>query len=94
MADLVEYFLEHLPGYEAALRTAAAAADLASLKAQAHDLKSVGGGYGYPLVTQLAIRIEASTQAGKLDEVRGQIDEFARLVRRIQAGAATQPVQT
>ena len=91
MADLVEYFLERLPEYEASLRTAAAAADLAALKTQAHDLKSVGGGYGYPLVTQLAIRMEASILAGKLDEVLGQIDEFARLARRIRAGAATRP---
>ncbi|MFZ5576266.1 MAG: ATP-binding protein [Pseudomonadota bacterium] len=89
MADLVEYFLERLPEYEASLRTAAAAADLAALKTQAHDLKSVGGGYGYPLVTQLAIRMEASILAGKLDEVLGQIDEFARLARRIRAGATT-----
>ncbi|MFN3751226.1 MAG: ATP-binding protein [Thiobacillus sp.] len=91
MADLVEYFLERLPGYEASLRAAAAMADLAALKTQAHDLKSVGGGYGYPLVTQLAIRMEASILAGRLDEVRGQIDEFARLARRIRAGAAALP---
>jgi HPt (histidine-containing phosphotransfer) domain-containing protein len=88
MADLVDYFLERLPGYEAALRAAAEADDLAALKSQAHDLKSVGGGYGYPLVTQLAVRIEASVQAGDRDDVRGQIEEFARLVKRIQAGAA------
>lgn len=91
MADLVGYFLERLPEYEASLQTAAAAADLAALKTQAHDLKSVGGGYGYPLVTQLATRMEASILAGRLEEVRGQIDEFTRLARRIRAGAAALP---
>ena len=88
MADLVDYFLERLPEYEAALRAATAAGDLASLKSQAHDLKSVGGGYGYPLVTQWAIELEADVKAGKLEAVRARVDEFGRLVARIQAGAS------
>jgi len=93
MADLIDYFLERLPGYEQELRAALAASDLAAVKSQAHDLKSIGGGYGYPVVTQLAIQLESSAQAGRLDEVAAQVDEFAQLVRRIQAGASPQPLE-
>ena len=93
MADLVDYFLERLPGYEQALRVDLAARDLAALKAQAHDLKSVGGGYGYPLVTQLAIKLEASALAGNLDEAKGLIEGFGCLVRRIQAAAPNPPLE-
>ncbi|MFN3544768.1 MAG: ATP-binding protein [Thiobacillus sp.] len=93
MADLVDYFVERLPGYEAALRAAAEAGDLAALKSQAHDLKSVGGGYGYPLVSQLAIRLEASVEAGRLDDAKAEIDAFAGLVRRIRAGAPAPAVE-
>ncbi len=94
MADLVDYFLERLPGYAAALQAAAAAGDLVSLKAQAHDLKSVGGGYGYPLVTQWALALEADVQTGRLDAVEARIAAFGRLVKRIQAGAPPQTVKT
>lgn len=87
MADLVEYFLSRLPGYLAGLHEAAANDDFAALKKQAHDLKSVGGGYGYPQVTDLAKQLEACAVAGERERVRECVDAFGRLARRIEAGA-------
>jgi signal transduction histidine kinase/CheY-like chemotaxis protein len=87
MADLVEYLIGRLPGYEQTLQLALESGDFAALKKQAHDLKSVGGGYGYPLVTELAVRMESSALEGKLEDVSLQVEAFARLARRIRAGA-------
>ncbi len=93
MAEMVEYFLGRLPGYEQGLRAALGAGDLGSLKKQAHDLKAVGGGYGYPQVTALAVRLEAGSAEGRLEEARDLVTQFSRLARRIEAGASdsTQP---
>ncbi len=87
MVELVEYFLGRLPGYLQNLQDALAASNLAAIKKQAHDLKGVGGGYGYPQVTALAIRIEAVAGEGRLEEIALLIKAFAALARRIEAGA-------
>jgi signal transduction histidine kinase/CheY-like chemotaxis protein len=89
MADLVEYLIGRLPGYEQRLQLALASGDLAALKKQAHDLKSVGGGYGFPLVTALAVRLESSALEGQLEEAAVLVEAFTRLTLRIQAGATT-----
>lgn len=88
MADLVEYFRGRLPGYLQILQEALAAADLTAIKKQAHDLKAVGGGYGYPQVTELAIRIEAVAGEGRLAELAALVEAFGVLARRIEAGVA------
>jgi HPt (histidine-containing phosphotransfer) domain-containing protein len=91
MADLVEYFVSRLPGYEQSLQTALAAGDFLALKKQAHDLKSVGGGYGYPLVNELAVNLEASAVEGDQNAVTVHVETFSRLAQRIRVGAATLP---
>ena len=93
LADLVASFQARLPMYEEALRSAWAAGDHAALKRQAHDLKSVGGSYGYPLVTEIGRKLEASVRDRTFDDTPALIDAFGRLVRRILA-APPQPVET
>ena len=87
MSDLVHYVLGRLPQYLARLQEAMQARDFASIKRCAHDMKSVGGGYGYPMMFELAKEMEAT--AASNDEVRllGLIEDFAALARRIQLGA-------
>ncbi|NWG87194.1 MAG: response regulator [Hydrogenophilaceae bacterium] len=87
MADLVSYILGRFPGYLQGLQEALAADDLAALKKRAHDLKSVGGGYGYPQVTELALQLEASAEAGEREQAARLVGQFARLFQRIEAGA-------
>ncbi len=87
MEDLVLYFVGRLPGYLQNLRNGLTAADPQAVKKQAHDLKAVGGGYGYPQVTELAVKIEAAALAGQMSLAGTLIDEFERLAGRIEAGA-------
>ena len=88
MADLVAYFLERLPGYLKGLQDAHAAGDMAALKKHAHDLKAVGGGYGYPQVTELAMKLEAACADGTPEKVGALVELFGRLAGRIDAGAS------
>jgi|GEM_PF-4114050 len=94
MADLVAYFMGRLPGYVTELGTALARADFVAIKRQAHDLKSVGGGYGYPQVTELALKIEASAMDGQLEPLAGYVTEFEALAARIEAGAVVSGIHT
>jgi|GEM_PF-716118 len=87
MVDLVVYFLGRLPAYLSNVQAAAVKADFAELKKIAHDVKSVGGGYGYPQVTELAARLEKSAADGQVDQVNTYVTEFGQLASRIEAGA-------
>jgi HPt (histidine-containing phosphotransfer) domain-containing protein len=80
--------VERLPGYLRCLQDAQAAGDMVVLKKQAHDLKAVGGGYGYPQVTELAMELEAAATEGQPETAGALIEAFGRLVGRIEANAA------
>ena len=95
MSDLLDYFLERLPGYLKGLQDALKSENMAVLKKLAHDLKSVGGGYGYPQITDLAMKLEAAAATGNSGEVAALVELFGRLAERIKAGATinAQPAQ-
>lgn len=86
IAALVPYFLERLPGYLKNLHDAQAIGDIAAIRKQAHDLKSVGGGYGYPQVTELAIKLESAAESMP-EKISELIEMFSSLAMRIEAGA-------
>ena len=86
IAELIPYFLERLPGYLKGLHDAQSADDMAALKKQAHDLRAVGGGYGYPQITELAAKIQVATENAPGD-LAALIKTFEQLARRIDAGA-------
>ena len=87
MADLVSSFLTRLPAYLDRLETAAASAEFVAVGRCAHDLKSVGGGYGYPLLYALAVELESAATAGDADRVTALTAQFERLTARMRAGA-------
>lgn len=87
MADLVIYFLTRLGGYERDLNDAIAAKDMVALKKKAHDLKSVGGGYGYPQISDLAIELERAAAENNFELTQSQVARFSSLARRVEAGA-------
>ena len=57
--------------------------DWVFLKKQAHDLKSVGGGLGFPQITKVAARIEFAMAKRDIQEVRSLLDELDALTKRI-----------
>jgi CheY-like chemotaxis protein len=87
MADLLDYFMERLPGYMTDLQEALKSGDMAALKKQAHDLKAVGGGYGYPQISELAKKLEGAVAEGRQEEIETLVESFVKLARRVRAGA-------
>jgi CheY-like chemotaxis protein/HPt (histidine-containing phosphotransfer) domain-containing protein len=86
MADLVAKFLNRLPGYCGRLKAAVGGADFATVAHCAHDLKSVGGGYGYPSLQALAVELEAAALAHDLSQVSAAAQRFYCLATRMRAG--------
>ncbi len=87
MIELVSYFLEKLPGYQSRMRDAALARDLNGVGQCAHNLKSVGGGYGYPSLFALAKDFEAAVVTQNESAVMRLVQDFDALAVRIFRGA-------
>jgi two-component system, sensor histidine kinase LadS len=88
MADLVEYFLAKAPEYVQRMRGAVAAMDFARIAQHAHDLKSVGGGYGYPMLLELSVSLDAAAKTGDPAQVTELASVFESLMQRIQRGGS------
>ena len=91
LADLVAGFVARLPVLIDELIAAHEARDWVALKAKAHDLKAVGGGYGFPQVTEVAGRIEFEIAKKDAPGVTAQVERLRALGRRIARGAADTP---
>lgn len=79
LADIIEKFISGLPGMIEAIRQAANDSDWDNLKVQIHQLKGVGGGYGYPELSKLAAKTEfqvLNRNKGELDELLTVIEEY------------------
>jgi signal transduction histidine kinase/DNA-binding NarL/FixJ family response regulator/HPt (histidine-containing phosphotransfer) domain-containing protein len=94
MADLVTYFVAKLPEYIERTQNAIESMDFGRIGQGAHDLKSVGGGYGYPMLFELAQAMESAAAAGDAAQITELGDRFEMLAWRIVAGAehSAQPV--
>lgn len=88
MADLVEYFMTKLPGYLERMQDAVGCMDFVRIGKGAHDLKAVGGGYGYPLLGALGQALETAVASRDEAKVVELTDWFKQLAPRIFAGAA------
>ncbi len=69
MRDLVREFAAGLPARAAELEGLLASQQSAEVQRIAHQLKGAGGGYGFPLITELAAALESCLRQGA-DETR------------------------
>ena len=88
MLELIEMFVSDLPERVLALKDAIAAEDIERVGGLAHQLKGAGGGYGYPAITESALKLETMAKGGTddLDAVRNNIEELVNLCNRASAG--------
>jgi len=86
LESLVIKFIEILPEMLEQLTSALAAPDWDRLKSVAHNLKGLGGGYGYPQVSTLAARLEFEVLKKDPDAAGARLAEMQILARRIERG--------
>ncbi len=82
-ADILTDFVEQLPHRVRQFEETLEANDLAALTSYAHQLKGSGGGYGFPMLTELGGRLEQAAQAAQLDECARALDELKSIVARV-----------
>ena len=84
--ELVANFIEQLPTLLEPVDQAWKDEDWPTLKAKAHDLKGVAGGYGFPQLTEVAGQIEFELAKQTFDGIEPLIDIMWALYQRIQQG--------
>jgi len=84
--DLIIYFIENLPSLIIEIQELQREGDWDLLKGKIHDLKSVGGNYGYMQITDICSQIEGAIRLNQLKRVSSLISELAVLSIRICDG--------
>lgn len=88
MRELVEFFVQEMPGRIASFRKAFDSAAVADLTRLAHQLKGASGGYGFPDIGAKAGAIEAALKSNAgasphaLAAIRADLDELIDLCTR------------
>ena len=86
LADILEIFVAELPNRIRAVENALNSGDFAAIKRMAHQLKGTAGGYGFPVISEVAGILEE--HAGTSTDV-GAITEQVRRLADLCASART-----
>lgn len=84
LEDLIPGFLENRIKDVESLRSAATANDYIALKHIGHNLKGVGGGYGFSRITDLGADIEAAAKVNDIKTINELIDSYADYLGRVE----------
>jgi signal transduction histidine kinase/DNA-binding NarL/FixJ family response regulator/HPt (histidine-containing phosphotransfer) domain-containing protein len=97
MAAVIEEFVNGLPAQVARIRDLVGGRNLGELRRTVHQLKGAGGGYGFPQITEFALKAENELKASADDltaGVQGRVDELVALIRRVSGYNATSEIPT
>ncbi|MEO1584779.1 MAG: Hpt domain-containing protein [Planctomycetota bacterium] len=87
MRELVEEFVDALPGRVNDLMAAFEAGDLETVTRGAHQLSGASGGYGFPAVGDVARafehRLKALDSAEQLESLRNDVDGLVAMCGRV-----------
>jgi len=90
MADIIDRFVEGLPGRMGELRTAIAVGATADVKRMAHQLKGAAGGYGFGPITTVAGELELAI--GRCEGAAETQEIVGRLLAMCARARACEPV--
>ena len=84
--DLVCSFVDKLPDMLSKLNRLAQDESWGELAALIHDLKGLGGSFGYPDISRLASEIEKCVKSQRCEQLSEMLDNLQDLVNRVCAG--------
>jgi HPt (histidine-containing phosphotransfer) domain-containing protein len=89
VADLVELFVEELPGRVAKMRAHLATENWSELERCAHQMKGAAGSYGFDPLTPAATRLERAVAThDPCEQIAAALDDLTSLCQRVRAGTA------
>jgi len=86
LMDLVFRFVNNLPGTLEKILLASKNKNWKELKNVCHQLKGVGGGYGYPKLTEISAKILFQLESNCYDEAIILVSEMESMCQQIYAG--------
>jgi len=84
LADLVPAFLENRGRDIEKIKAATDEGDYQAIRKIGHDLKGVGGGYGFDRITELGAMIEAAAADADGAGVLGLVEQLADYLQRVE----------
>ncbi|MEE8388301.1 MAG: Hpt domain-containing protein [Acidiferrobacterales bacterium] len=89
LGELVSRFIDALPGLVDDFASAIEQKDWPMVRQLAHDMKGIGGGYGYPLLSELAERMGQGVKNEQFVKLKSDLVEMKQLMQRIILGCQT-----
>jgi HPt (histidine-containing phosphotransfer) domain-containing protein len=87
LCEIVEMFVDEMPGRVAALLDHLNAADWDGLRQTSHQLKGAAGSYGFATISPAAGRVESAVRDGMPEErIREAVSELVNLCGRVRSG--------
>lgn len=87
LREIVDMFVEEMPGRVAVLTNQVRAADWDGLRRTAHQLKGAAGSYGFDVISPAAGRVESAVQDGEPEQqIRATVEELVELCNRTRCG--------
>jgi len=86
LMDIVYRFVDNLPNSVNKIIDATEKRNWDEVKNISHQLKGVGGGYGYPMLTELSAKIQFQLESNFYEEVVVLIDELEKMSQQIYLG--------
>jgi CheY-like chemotaxis protein/HPt (histidine-containing phosphotransfer) domain-containing protein len=85
LRDLLARFISRLPQRVATLNELVRQQDIEELRRAVHQLKGAAGGYGFPQISDAALRAEKKIlPETALEEVRAEVDSLIEVVRGVE----------
>jgi len=84
LEDLIPVFMENRRKDVENLKSAVIASDYNTLRSIGHNLKGVGGGYGFAWITDLGADIEAAAKVNDIKTITELIDSYADYLGRVE----------
>ncbi len=86
MAEIIEEFVARLPDTIAAMAESLERSCHDDLRRLAHQLKGAGGGYGYPLLTERARKLEDASRTADVEAERLALNELQAFAHSVIVG--------
>ena len=87
LIDLIDKFMTRLPAMRDSINLANVEKNDEEFSNLIHQLKGVGGGYGYPMLTELCANIEVQMKDNNEDKLASLMKEFNQMAEDILAGS-------
>ena len=87
LIDLIDRFMSRLPGMRDLIQQAYKQHNEEELSNLIHQMKGVGGGYGYPMLTELCVNIEIQIKDNNEDSLVILLKEFNQMAENILDGS-------